>query len=107
MKVVYGSKSGKYAENPEFTSIYSQKMHIWAGLIKASNFQNAIFCARIRNSGPVRKTFITGPVHLTISTPVFEQVGGWGETPCLTLAEIRRHLIEKRDIQLTLINNYS
>ena len=39
--------------------IYSQKMHIYAGLTKASNFWNVIFEARIRNSGPVRKTFIT------------------------------------------------
>ena len=38
MKVVHESKSGKYTDNPEYTPIYYQKRHIWAGLTKACNF---------------------------------------------------------------------
>ena len=60
MKVVYGSKSGKYLENPEFTSIYTVlTKDAYLRFAQSSNFGNVIFEARIQNSGPVRKTFIT------------------------------------------------
>ncbi len=59
MKVIDGSESGKYSENPEFTPQYFQKMHIWVGLTNACNFKNIIFEAGIRNSGPVQNTFFT------------------------------------------------
>ena len=49
----------KHTDNPELTPIYQEKVHIWAGQAKAWNFWNVIFEARIRNSGPIRKTFIT------------------------------------------------
>ena len=54
MKVVHGSKFGKYTEKPGFTPIYSQKMHLFRP--KPATFR---FEARIQNLEPVWKTFIT------------------------------------------------
>ncbi len=61
-KVVQESKSGKYTKNTECTRdpyIYYQKMHIWAGLTRGCNFEHVSLKAKIRNSGPIQKTFIT------------------------------------------------